>query len=191
MVTRTTDTAVNPMFLERWSPRAFDGSDMPKSDLDTIFEAARFAPSAMNLQPWRFLYARRGDENWERFLSWLVPKNREWAQNASVICYIVSKQVMGEPERPNRSHSFDAGAAWVSLALQATLLGYHTHAMAGVDFVAAAAGLDVPESFRVEAAVVIGKMGNLTQLSEELRAREVISPRKPRDEIACPGNFRA
>ncbi len=70
---RTTDTDLHQIFLDRWSPRAFDGSEMPEADLATIFEAARWAPSSMNYQPWRFLYARRGDANWERFLSFLMP----------------------------------------------------------------------------------------------------------------------
>jgi nitroreductase len=186
---RTTDTAIDRLFLDRWSPRAFDRSDMPEADLQTILDAARFAPSAMNHQPWRFLYARRGDENWERFLSFLVPNNRGWAQHASVLFYVVSETVMGE--RPSRTHSFDAGAAWAMLAMQASMLGYITHGMAGVDFDAVAQGLGIPESFKVEAAIALGRQGDLADLPEALQAREVPSDRKARDLIAYPGNFRA
>jgi len=190
MTTRTTDTSLDPLFLHRWSPRAFDRSDMPADDLATILDAARFAPSAMNYQPWRLLYAVRGDANWERFLSWLMPFNRDWAQHASVLVYVASDKFMGAPDKPSHSHSFDAGAAWAMAASQAALLGYHSHAMAGVDFLAAAEGLGLPESFRMEAAFVIGKMGDPADLHEKLQAREVPSDRKPLGEIAYAGNFK-
>ncbi|MBO9574572.1 MAG: nitroreductase family protein [Sphingobium sp.] len=188
MTSRITDTKLNPVLLHRWSPRAFDASDMPEADLHTILDAARWAPSAMNHQPWRFLYAKRGDENWERFLSFLLPGNTVWAVNASVLLYVLSEKVMGE--RPSYTHSFDAGAAWGMLAIQASMLGYHTHGMAGVDFAKVAQELGVPETFKVEAAIAIGKMGDPSTLSEALQAREVPSNRKPREEVAYPGNFR-
>lgn len=185
---RTTDTALHDIFLHRWSPRAFDGSDIPDADLATIIEAVRWAPSSMNYQPWRFLYARHGDANWERFLSFLMPLNREWAQNASVLFYVLSEKVMGE--RPSHTHSFDAGAAWGMMAIQALMLGYHTHGMAGVDFAAVAQGLGVPDTFKVEAAIALGRQAHPSVLSEALQAREKPSDRKSRDEIAYPGNFR-
>lgn len=188
MPSRTTDTRLDRVFLDRWSPRAFDGSPIPEEDLATIIDAARFAPSAMNHQPWRFLYARKGDGNWDRFLSLLVPGNQVWARNASVLFYILSEKVIGE--RPSYTHSFDAGSAWAMLAIQAMMLGYHTHGMAGVDFARAAQELGVPDSFRIEAAVALGKMGDPETLSDALREREMPSGRKPREEIAYPGNFR-
>lgn len=191
MTTRTTDTGLDPVFLNRWSPRAFDRSDMPEADLATIIDAARFAPSASNFQPWRFLYARRGDENWERFLSWLVASNRSWAENASVLFYVLSESHAGGPERPSHTHSFDAGAAWGMLAMQATMLGYHTHAMAGIHFSEIAAGLGVPAHFRVEAAIALGRIGDPAILTESQRARETPSGRKRREEIAYPGDFRS
>lgn len=191
MTTRTTDTQLNPLFLDRWSPRAFDASDMPQADLDTILDAARFAPSAMNYQPWRFLYARRGDGNWARFISFLMDGNQVWAKDASVLLYILSEKHLNGPEKPSHTHSFDAGSAWGMLAIQATMLGYHTHGMAGVHFQKACEGLGVPEHFRMEAAVAIGRMGDPANLSEALRAREIPSDRKPRDEIAYPGDFRS
>lgn len=185
--TRITDTGLAQVFLDRWSPRAFDGSDMPEADLQTILDAARFAPSAMNHQPWRFLYARKGDANWDRFVNLLVPGNQIWAKNASVLFFILSETVIGE--HPSHSHSFDAGAAWAMLAIQATMLGYHTHGMAGVDFPRAAKELGVPETFRIEAAVALGKMGDPADLPEKLQAREVVSGRKGRDEIAWAGSY--
>jgi nitroreductase len=129
MASRQPDHEVDPLFLERWSPRAFDGSEMPEPDLLTLFEAARWAPSAFNSQPWRFLYARRGDADWERFLGLLIPWNQGWAHSASALVYILSDSLpftdrkSGEPQ-PSSTHSFDAGAAWACLALQATRMRY-------------------------------------------------------------------
>jgi nitroreductase len=191
MTGRTTTTKLDSLLLNRWSPRAFEDVAIPQEDIDTLLDAARWAPSAYNYQPWRFLYAVKGDENWERFLSVLVPFNQDWAKNASALFFVVSDLNMGAPDKPNHSHSFDAGAAWAMLAVQATLLGYHTHGMTGVDFEKATAELGVPEGFRVEAAFVVGKIGAADSLSDFLKEREVPSDRKPLEEVGYPGNFRA
>jgi nitroreductase len=193
MSERLPDHPVDPLFLERWSPRAFDESDLPNEDLLTIFEAARWAPSAFNSQPWRFLYAHRGDENWDRFLGLLIPWNQSWAHSASVLVYILSDRTpmtdkAGEPAT-SHTHSFDAGAAWVSLALQATRMGYHAHGMSGVDFDRARIELSIPERYRVEAAAVIGRIGDPSILSERLQAREMPSSRNRVGDFAFRGGF--
>lgn len=185
---------VDPIFTQRWSPRAYDSSVIPDADLLTIFEAARWAPSAFNFQPWRFLYAKREGADWERFLSLLVPFNQAWAQNASVLIYICSDTLIetkpGEPQ-PSHTHSFDAGAAWASLALQASMLGYHAHGMAGVEWERVRTELKVPGRFRVEAACVIGRVGSADVLHESLRGREAPSDRKPVSDFAFAGDFPA
>lgn len=193
MTERTAHPKVLPLLVERWSPRAFDGSDLPQDDLDAIFSAAGLAPSAYNVQPWRFLYARRGDANWDRFLSLLVPFNQSWAKDASVLVFVLSDTLSnnGTEDLPNWSHSFDAGAAWMALAVQAQAMGYYTHGMVGIDFDAARAELKLPERFRLEAAVAIGRMGAVENLPEGLREREIVSDRKPVAEIAVAGDFTA
>lgn len=179
------------MFLHRWSPRAFDGSAMSAEDLRTILDAGRWAPSSYNYQPWRFLYAMRNDTaNWPRFLDLLIPANAIWAKEASVLVFIVSEMTMGSPDKPNHSHSFDAGAAWSGIALQSHLLGYHAHGMVGVDMAKTRVELDVPEGFRIEAAIAIGRKGDPMSLPEKLQARETPSNRHPLDDIAYAGNFR-
>ncbi|HEY6814158.1 MAG TPA: nitroreductase family protein [Croceibacterium sp.] len=194
MSTRQPDHPVDRLFLDRWSPRAFDRSVMPEADLRTVLEAARWAPSAFNAQPWRLLYATRESADWERFVALLMPFNRVWAQNASVLIFILSDTLIeakqGETS-PSRTHSFDAGAAWASLALQATALGYHAHGMAGVDWDRARDELKVPERFRFEAACVVGRIASPETLDEKLRAREVPSGRKPLGDIAFAGDFPA
>jgi nitroreductase len=189
---RTAHHPVDPLFTDRWSPRGFDGSSLPQADLDTMLEAARWAPSAFNYQPWRFLYVHRDGADWERFLGVLVPFNRDWAERASVLLFVLSDTLMGQPgsePKPSHSHSFDAGAAWAQLALQATRLGYHTHGMTGVDFDAARAALGVPERFRIEAAVAIGRQGDASHLPVALQEREAPSDRKPIGEFAFEGVF--
>ncbi len=192
MTHRTTDTDLDSLFLHRWSPRAFDGSAISEEDLRTIFDAARWAPSAFNYQPWRFLYARKGDANWETFLSILIPFNQGWAQNASALIFIVSDTQSAGPDgvaTPLHSHSFDTGAAWAQLGLQSLKLGYHAHGMTGIDFDKARDELGIPERFRVEAAAAIGRVADASTLPEGLRAGEIPSGRKAIDEIAFAGKF--
>jgi nitroreductase len=187
MTTRQADPRIVPLFVERWSPRAYDESAMPQADLDTILEAATWAPSAYNHQPWRFLYAHRGDANWEGFLSALVPFNQSWAKDASVLLFFVSEEKMGD--NPNHSHSFDTGAAWAQLALQSHALGYAAHGMTGVDWDKARDVLGVPEGYRIEAAAAIGRQTSPEKLPEGLREREAPSGRKPVSEVSAAGRF--
>ncbi|MDG2002121.1 MAG: nitroreductase family protein [Novosphingobium sp.] len=183
--------SVTPLIVERWSPRSFDGSDIPEEDLNIIFEAAGWAPSAFNIQPWTLLYARRGDANWDRFLALLVEFNQSWAKDASALVFVVSNRMQGRGEKrsENYSHSFDAGAAWAMLALQATTMGYHAHGMTGLQFDEAVSDLGIPEDHRLEAAVAIGRKGPKENLPEGMQEREAPSPRKPVSEIAIAGSF--
>jgi nitroreductase len=194
MTDRRADHPIDPLFLDRWSPRAFDGSDVPDADLATMFEAARWAPSAFNSQPWHFLYAKRGDADWERFLALLIPWNQSWAHTASVLVYIVSDSLpftdkkTGAPA-PSTTHGFDAGAAWVSLALQATSMGYHAHGMSGIQYDVARAELGLPKRYVLNAACVIGRIGDPALLDEKLQAREHPSERKPQSAFVHLGSF--
>ncbi len=191
-MTRTASPRVLPLIVDRWSPRAFDGSPVPQEDLDAIFEAAGLAASAYNYQPWRFAYAHKGDANFDAFVSALVPFNQTWAKEAGVLVYAVSDEFMrsDKGDNPNHTHSFDTGAAWAHAALQALELGYHTHGMSGVDFAKATEVVGAPEGFRVEMAFVIGKQGDVSQLPEMLQSREIVSDRKPVSEIAFAGPFK-
>lgn len=182
---------VDALHLERWSPRAFDGSDIPERDMLSIFEAARWAPSSFNYQPWRFLYARRGDPHWVGFLDLLIEANRSWAHNASLLLFALSDSIMqvGGDAQPSHSHSFDTGAAWMALALQATRLGYKAHGMTGVDFDRARITLGVPNRFRIEAAIAIGRQASGEILPERLRSREFPSDRRPIEASFFSGNF--
>jgi nitroreductase len=191
MTGRIANPKIEKLIVDRWSPRAFDGSEIPQEDLDTILEAAGWAPSAYNVQPWTFLYARRGDANWDLFLSQLIDFNQSWAKDASALVFVVSDTLMRSEKgnSDNHSHSFDAGAAWALAALQAQALGYHTHGMTGLKFGEAEAALGVPEDHRLEAGFTIGKQGDKASLPDFLQEREVASTRKPLAEIAKAGKF--
>jgi nitroreductase len=157
-----------------------------------MFEAARWAPSCFNMQPWRFLYATNGSEHWPRFLGLLIPYNQDWAKNASVLGVVVSKTLLERPGRepsPSHSHSYDAGAAWMSLALQASKLGWAAHGMIGFDIPRTYTELNVPESHRVEAAFAIGRPTTSDVLPEALAAREHPSDRQPLAEMIFEGGF--
>jgi nitroreductase len=190
---RRSEHPIEPLFLQRWSPRAFDGFPVEKADLATILEAARWAPSAFNVQPWRFIYAIRGDADWERLLGLLIPFNVSWVKNAGALIFVCSDTLRAtkgdQPPQLSYSHSFDAGAAWAMIALQATSLGYHAHGMTGVNFDLSRIELDVPERFRLEAAVAIGRRGDKSLLPDGLQAREEISDRTPLSELVFHGRF--
>ncbi|HET9552087.1 MAG TPA: nitroreductase family protein [Anaeromyxobacteraceae bacterium] len=185
--------AIDPLFHERWSPRAFTGEPIPEEALMGLFEAARWAPSAMNAQPWRFVYARRGTPAFDRFLATLAPANQAWAGQASALVAIVSQELMalpGKPEPvPSASHSFDAGAAWAQLALQAERSGWKTHAIGGFDRAAATAALAVPAHHRLEIFVAVGRQGDPAALPDWAREREAPNGRRPLEELVREGTF--
>ena len=182
---------IDPLFLERWSPRAFTGDAVPEAELLAMIEAARWAASSYNSQPWRFLYAIRGTAHWDAFLGLLNEANRSWAQQAGALLVLVSNSLMRVPgaerEVPSHSHSLDAGAASANFALQAARMGWQAHGMVGFDRERAFAELRVPQGYRVEAAYAVGRVGDPAQLPEALRAREAPNGRRPLAEIALAG----
>lgn len=188
---RIADHPVDPIFTSRWSPRSFTDETLPEPALLTMFEAARWAPSASNHQPWRFAYGLRGDAGFEAILGALVSFNAVWAGKAAALVAVASKaNVAGtEGEVPNPYHSFDAGAAWAGLALQAHLSGWAAHAMGGFDREKAAAALNLPAGHHLQAVVAIGRQGEAQALPESYRAREVPNARLPLDKIARRGTF--
>jgi nitroreductase len=180
------------LFVDRWSPRAFSSAEISVEEVESLFDAARWAPSAYNSQPWRFMYARRGTAVWEKFLSWLVPFNQSWASQASVLVYVVSETHMLSPSGEkviSSTHAYDCGAAAMLLQLQATATGWAAHSMSGFDNEAALKGLALPEGYAVHCAIAIGRQGNVQNLPEGLQAREKPSDRSPLSVLAWEGVF--
>ena len=173
---------VMPQFVDRWSPRAFEPGEVPDETLTRIVEAARWAPSCFNEQPWRIYTSHPG--NFEEYLGLLVEANQVWAKNASVIGFFVAKRHFARNGKANDVAGFDTGSAWMSLALQALSEGLHTHGMAGIhhDAVAEYLGLDTQED-QVMMGFVLGYQGDAANLPEALREREAPADRKALDEI--------
>jgi nitroreductase len=190
---RTADHDINPMFLHRFSPRAFSGEVIPDDVLMTMFEAARWAPSAFNVQPWRFVYAKRDTPQWSTLFDSLIEYNRLWAAGASALAFIISDRFRrkdGAAPQENYSHSFDAGAAWGYLALQARDLGWIAHGMTGFDHVGTYEALGVPSSdYRIEAAIAIGRHADKSGLPEMFHGGETPNSRRAVGEFVFEGKF--
>ncbi len=191
---RRADFPIAGQFLDRWSPRAFTDAQITEPDLLGILEAGRWAPSASNVQPWRFVYSLRGDAHWNGFVSTLTENNQKWAGRASALVAVLSSRFIVAPDGEatvSRTHSFDAGCAWGFLALQAHLNGWAAHGMAGFDPARARTLLQVPQSFAIEAFVAIGRQGPVDVLPVGLRARELPSQRRPLADSVAAGKFMA
>lgn len=186
---RQADHRIAPFFLNRWSPRAFSPRPVDDEILLSVFEAARWAASSFNEQPWRFLIART-EEDRAKFLAFLVPANQAWAKNAPVIVLVVGKKTFTHNNQPNKTYHFDAGCAAGYFALQASLNGLYAHGMAGFDPDQARAVLNIPADFDPLAVFAIGYRGDINSLPENLRAREQPSGRRPVAESLMEGSFR-
>ncbi len=190
---RQPEYPIDPLFTRRWSPRAFTGETIPEATLLSFFEAARWAPSGFNAQPWRFIYGRRETPGWQPIFESLSDYNRGWAQRASALALVLSKARWVPPGKtepqPNATHSFDTGAAWASLAFQATLAGWHVHGIGGFDRERARAALSIPADHAIEAVIAIGRQGDKDLLPEALQARELPSQRLPLSRLVADGRF--
>jgi nitroreductase len=187
---RRADNPIAELFLDRWSPRAMSGEPIAQKELMILFEAARWAPSSFNNQPWRIVYARRDSEHWPLFSSLLVESNRIWANKAAALLVFISKKIFDHNGKPARTHSFDTGAAWENLALQGTLRGYVVHGMQGFDYDRAMSALEIPDEYQVEAMVAVGKPGAPESLPEKLQEIETPNDRRPLAQTICEGPFR-
>ncbi len=182
--TRQTQGEVDSMFTDRWSPRAMSPDPISEEQLAMLFEAARWAPSCFNEQPWLFVYAT-SPVGRAQFTEVLVEKNRRWAGQAPLLLFVLARRTFRHNGKPNRHAVFDAGAAWMSLALQARRLGLYAHGMAGFSQEKAYGLLQLsPEEFEVIAAVAVGRHGDPAELPDDLRQMESPNGRKPREEIA-------
>lgn len=182
---------VHDIFHARWSPRAFSDRPVSNEDLKTILEAARWAASSYNEQPWRFIVARKSNrELYDRVLSVLVPYNQNWAQLAPVLIITVAKRTFSHNGAQNQHARHDTGAALAHIMLQATALGLHAHGMAGFDAEKARLELGIPDDYEPVAAVALGYRGSLEELPESYReAEQARRKRKPLDELAFNGHW--
>lgn len=181
---------INPLILNRWSPRSMTGEELDEHDIMSLFEAARWAPSSFNNQPWRFIYAKRNTGHWDRLFNLLVDANKLWAKNAALLVVVISRKNFEYNEKLARTHQFDAGSAWENLALEASSRGIVAHGMQGFDYEKASVDLGIPVDFEVMAMIAIGKKGPKENLPVELQDKEKLSDRKPLKDIIMEGIFR-
>lgn len=188
---RMSEYSINPLILNRWSPRSMTGEELNDEDIMSLFEAARWAPSSFNNQPWRFIYAKRNTGYWDRLFNLLADTNKSWAKNAALLAVVISRKNFEFNGKPARTHQFDAGSAWENLALEASSRGIVAHGMQGFDYEKARTELGIPADFEVMAMIAIGKRGPKENLPTELQDKEKPNDRKALKDIIMEGTYRS
>jgi nitroreductase len=188
--TRQSTYKINRLILNRWSSRSMTGEELDDDTIMSLFEAARWTPSSYNNQPWRFIYAKRNTENWNKLFNLLAEANKVWTKNAALLVVVVSRKNFEYNEKYSITHQYDVGAAWENLALEASSRGLVAHGMQGFDYEKARIDLEIPDNFDVMSMIAIGKKGPKENLPLELQNKEFPNNRKPLNEIVMEGLFR-
>lgn len=188
-VNRETTFPIQSFFLSRVSSRAFSEERLSEQEILTLFEAARWAPSSYNNQPWRFIYVRRGEKEWNLLFDTLIDFNQSWCKHADTLVLVLSRNNFTHNEKPARTSRFDTGAAWMSLAIEALSQNLVTHGMEGFDYELARKNMGVSDAYTIEAMLAIGKPGNPEELPEALQEKEIPSLRMPLEKIISKGKF--
>jgi len=185
----SSDYPVHPLIASRWSPRAYDSRPVEKEKLQRIFEAARWAASSSNIQPWYFLVGFKGDDVYQKIFGTLVEFNQLWVGNAPVLALAIAKTTNNRGSQ-NKSYAYDLGQAVAMLSLQAMAEGVYTHQMGGFDALAAEQVLDIPADHKVLVAFTLGYLGDVELLPLNLQKPET-SPRTRRSvgESVFTGSF--
>ncbi len=186
---RHADYSIEPLLLDRWSPRAMSGEEISTDELMRLFEAARWAPSSYNAQQWRALHARRETEHWPTFLGLLVEANKVWAEQAGALVVFISRRDFEHNGKPSLTHSYDCGAAWQNFALQGFSQGLVVHGMQGFDYDRARTELKIPDEFQIEAMAAVGHPAAKETLPEKLQKAESPNGRRKISESICAGPF--
>ncbi len=185
---RVAGASVEPMFTERWSSKSFTNEKLTDDQIASLFEAAHWAPSAGNGQPWLFVYATDGPER-EKFNSLLSEGNARYSPNAAMLVLVFARVVNDEGKRIRTGH-FDTGAAWMSLAIQANRMGLNTRAMGGIDLDAAYEVAGVPrEKFETICAINVGYRGTDDDIHPRMVKENFANGRKDVGEIAFEGKY--
>lgn len=163
---------IHPLLKKRWSPRAFTHQEVPKESMQRIFDAARWAPSSFNDQPWRFIVGIKGDKTWDMILEALVEFNQKWASLAPVLAISIGKKTSAKTGKPNAVFQYDVGQAVAHITFQVMQEGLFMHQMGGINKEKAAQLFEVPEDYQVLTAFAIGHKGEPQLLEEDLAESE-------------------
>lgn len=181
---------INDLFLKRWSPRAMSGKPLTLLQVQQLVEAARWAPSSYNNQPWRYFYAISGDEFWTSFVDLLAPGNKIWAEKAGALFVVAAKTTFDYNNKPSRTAPYDTGAATLNLAYEGFFLGLVVHQMEGFDYDKAHELLKMPKDFVVQSMVAVGFSGDVAELPKKAQQDEHPNERRPLDEIMFHGTLK-
>jgi nitroreductase len=181
---------INKLISDRWSPVAFSPEIIEKEKIEKLFEAARWAPSSYNAQPWRFIYGQIGDASYSILFDIINETNRKWAKTAPLMVLGIAQTVFPERKTENRFAFYDTGMAVGNMLLQATSMGLFVHQMGGYDVLAAKEVFNLPAGYEPVAMMAIGYKGDAGQLPGDISDREK-SPRKRRqlEEFVFQGKF--
>jgi nitroreductase len=187
----TPDHPILDVLRKRWSPRAFADRPVEPTKLQSLLEAARWAPSCFNEQPWSFIVATKDNPpEYQRLLACLVEKNQSWAKSAPVLMISVAARNFAQTGKPNRHWFHDVGLAVSDLVTQATVLDLFVHQMAGFSPDKARQTYDIPDSHDAVAAIAIGYLGDPDSLPDDLRQRELAhATRKPLNQFVFTGRW--
>ena len=182
---------INELIKRRWSPRAFTQVPVAAGQLHSMFEAARWAASSFNEQPWRFVVATQQEEDkFQALLGCLIERNREWAKRAPVLILSVAKLIFERNGKPNRHAYHDVGQAFANMAIEATHLGLAVHPMGGFDIDKARVDLAIPDDYDPVAMIAVGRAGDFDSLPDELKTAELAPrTRNPSKDFVYSGKF--
>lgn len=189
MAERIAQYPVLDLIKDRWSPRSMTGESISHEELFSLFEAARWAPSSYNNQPWRFIYALRDEPGFEKLFNLLAPQNKGWAKNAAVLIVVLSRTLFEYNDQYARTHSFDTGSAAENMVLQAFSMGLAARGMEGFSYERAREELGIPQEYAIEAMYAIGRKAPPENLDEEYRLENQPTDRKPVDDFVFHGIF--
>lgn len=189
MNARIPEYEIMPEILARWSRRAMSDEPLERDDLMKLFEAARWAPSSYNGQPWRYIYAFRGSTAWAKMYDLLDDLNRQWCDKAGALIILVSRTQFELNENPDISFALNAGASWENLALQGTSMGLAVRGMQDFDYHKAVDSFSIPPVYKVQMMIAVGHPGDPSNLPDRLQEREGPTQRKAISEIAFENEF--
>lgn len=180
---------IDDLFWCRWSPRAMSGEPLSEAEVLSLLEAARFAPSSFNEQPWRFIYSLKESLAWQKVLDNLVPFNQSWAKNSGALVIVLSHKKYSKNDKNNDKASFDTGSAWQNIALQASLKDLVAHGMGGVNYEKLRTEFEINDDYNIEMVIALGKIADKNVLDQELAEIEAPSDRLKLEEISSLDKF--